>query len=102
MDGFVTAYSKLTGQKQRVPEHFIGHPVLGPNLTLTPQVRDGLRYPEGTPTAAWKATQLEAYADDHDVDLTGARTKDDMVAAIATAANPQNADGTPSSDETPA
>ena len=102
MDGFVTAYSKASGLKQRVPEHYIDHPVLGRNLTLTPQVRDGLRYPEGTPTAAWKANQLEAYAADHDVDLTGARTKDDTVAAIAAAANPQNADGTRSSDETPA
>lgn len=36
MDGFVSAYSKSTGQKQRIPRHWIGHPVLGLDFELTP------------------------------------------------------------------
>lgn len=39
MNGFVTAYSKSTGKKVRVPEHFIGHPVLGKDLQKTPSQR---------------------------------------------------------------
>lgn len=100
MDGFVTAYSKANGKKQRVPEHYLNHPVLGANLTLTPQVPTGEAYPEGAPSADWTSAQLQAYADAHDVDLTGSKaSKADMVAAIATALT---SDGTEPSDETPA
>lgn len=36
--GFVYAYDTRTGEKipNPVPEHYIGHPVLGRNLSLTP------------------------------------------------------------------
>jgi hypothetical protein len=36
-DGFVDAYSKRTGKKVRVPEHFLGHPVLGKGFNKTPR-----------------------------------------------------------------
>lgn len=34
---FVDAYDKTTGRKVVVPEHFLGHRVLGKNLTKTPR-----------------------------------------------------------------
>lgn len=36
--GFVYVYDNRTGEKipNPVPEHYIGHPVLGRNLSLTP------------------------------------------------------------------
>lgn len=37
---FVTAYSKTTGAKQRVPEHWLGHKVLGADLRKTPVQKD--------------------------------------------------------------
>lgn len=39
MNGFVTAYSKNTGRKVRVPAHFLDHPVLGKDLRKTPSQR---------------------------------------------------------------
>lgn len=36
-DGFVDAYSKRTGKKVRIPEHFLGHPVLGKGFNKTPR-----------------------------------------------------------------
>lgn len=37
----VPAYDKTTGKKlpQYVPEHWIGHPALGPNLSVTPRAK---------------------------------------------------------------
>lgn len=34
---FVTAYSKTTNQKQRIPEHWLGHKVLGADFSKTPR-----------------------------------------------------------------
>lgn len=39
-------------------------------------------YPEGEPTEKWSAKQLDAYANDHDIDLTGATKKADKAARI--------------------
>lgn len=33
---FVTAYSKVTGEKHRVPAHWLDHPRLGKGLRKTP------------------------------------------------------------------
>jgi hypothetical protein len=33
---FVDVYSKTTGRKQRVPEHWLDHPTLGRNFRKTP------------------------------------------------------------------
>ncbi|WKN47149.1 hypothetical protein [Nocardioides sp. Arc9.136] len=104
MDGFVTAYSETTGLKQRVPAHFIGHPVLGRGLRKTPRQIAGQAYPDGDPTTDWKVAQLEAYAAEHDINLTGATTKAESVALITEAlAATQNPTGTPpAATETPA
>lgn len=34
---FVDVYDKTTGRKHAVPEHFVGHPVLGKNIAKTPR-----------------------------------------------------------------
>lgn len=34
---FVDVYDKTTGRKHTVPEHFVGHPVLGKNIAKTPR-----------------------------------------------------------------
>lgn len=108
---FVTAYSKTTGKPRRVPKHYLDHPVLGANLTTDPIVVDDAPYPAGDPTDDWKGQQLEAYADAHQVDLTGSKgSKAQMVAAIntefaaraAAGVTTSSTDGTASSGETPA
>lgn len=33
---FITVYSKTTGQPQRIPEHWLDHPVLARNFRKTP------------------------------------------------------------------
>ena len=38
-DGFVEAYSKKTGQKQVIPEHWLDDPVLGKDFELTPSAK---------------------------------------------------------------
>lgn len=55
--------------------------------TVTPAVRtlDGRGYPAGDPTTDWTHKQLDAYAVDHEVDLTGASTKTAKVAVFETA-----------------
>ena len=42
-------------------------------------------FPEGDPSEDWKADELKAYAEAHDVDLAGAKNKAEMVAALAAA-----------------
>ncbi|HEY1176481.1 MAG TPA: hypothetical protein VGF17_10010 [Phytomonospora sp.] len=42
-------------------------------------------YPEGEPSEDWKGDQLDAYASEKGVDLSGAKTKADKVAAIQAA-----------------
>lgn len=131
---FVEAYSTVTGRKQRVPEHFIGHPVLGRNLSLTPSAKaaaspvnsvefgqadravtgdqtsdqtsdqvDEVELPEGDPTEEWTVAQLEQYATGHDIDLTGATRKADVLAAITThlqdATDPGGANESPAAGE---
>ena len=39
MSEFVNAYAKSTGKKQRIPKHWLGHPVLGRDFQLTPSAR---------------------------------------------------------------
>lgn len=40
MGKFVPVYSKTTGLKHRVPEHWLDHPVLGKGFRKTPLQRD--------------------------------------------------------------
>ena len=68
----VNAFNATTGEPQRVPKHWIGHPVLGVNLTLkAPKIKDdGGSITPGTPEAvkvtAKTVKQQEAgNAEDH-------------------------------------
>lgn len=78
--GFVTAWSKSTGRRHEVPEHFLDNPVLSRDLTTTPPPEQA---PE-TPVDEMIVDQLRQYAADHDIDLGGATRKDDIRAAITT------------------
>jgi hypothetical protein len=42
---------------------------------------------EDSPTEDWKNADIEAWAEDHHVDLAGATKKADMLAAISAASN---------------
>lgn len=46
---FVLVYSKSTGRKHRVPEHWLGHPVLGANIRKTPLAEKQSRTKTDTP-----------------------------------------------------
>ena len=35
---FIEAVAKATGRKQRIPEHWLDHPVFGPQFRLPPSV----------------------------------------------------------------
>lgn len=48
---------------------------------------DGPAYPDGEPSEDWTGKQLDAYAADKTVDLAGASTKAEKVAAIQAAAS---------------
>ena len=72
----VTAYAKDTGERLFVPEHFLPHPVLGANLSRVPTV------PSSTPDETWTVPKLRKHAQDADIDLAGATSKADILAAI--------------------
>lgn len=82
MDDFVDAYAVATGRKQRVPRHFIGHPVLGAGLRLTPlqRERDGDLGPR--PTQDSKVPEIEKYAEHAGIDLSGTADKTAKLTAI--------------------
>lgn len=44
-----------------------------------------MSYPEGEPEIGWTKAQLEAYADDNEINLDGATTKAQILAVIYTA-----------------
>lgn len=106
MDGFVSAYSKTTGKKQRVPEHWIGHPVLGRNLALTPSAIAAVQEEVGEqPSESWKREDLDAHALKLGLDTTGLSNKGEVVAAIETAVveaeEHQDSGDDPSPDQDP-
>ena len=83
---FVQAYAKTTGRIQRVPEYFIGDPVLGANLELTPsQAARDVTGASSLPDDTWTLAQLRSYASEQGVDLAGATRKDDVLAAVTAA-----------------
>lgn len=43
---------------------------------------DDTSYPDGEPTEKWSAKQLDAYANDHQIDLSGVTKKADKAARI--------------------
>lgn len=81
---FVDAYSKTTGRKHSVPAYFVGHPVLGADLAQTPSTRAAvaLAQAEAEDVPGSTVKSMQAYAERHDIDLTGLRTKAEISAAI--------------------
>lgn len=122
MGGSVEVYSKTTGKKHNVPPHWLGHPVLGKNFAETPSARARqTSAPEGAPSESWTRAQLDQHADGLSLDTSALANKAEVVAAIEARAqemavvagsdpayvepvvgDPQNPDGTLSSDQTPA
>lgn len=84
----VAAYNTQTGDKlqQLVPEHWIGHPVIGEHLAKTPRQKaeDATQEPTGEPDDTWTIPQLRARAERTGVDLAGATLKADILAAVTT------------------
>lgn len=106
MDRFVSAYSKATGRKQRIPAHWIGHPVFGARFELTPSARAAVAEEiDELPSESWTRDRLDEYATAIGLDTSGLPNKGEVLAAIeaalADAANQDPVD-TPSPDETPA
>lgn len=98
MSEFVTVYAKSTGKKQRIPAHWIDHPVLGKDFALTPSQKAKDRI-TGTPDGDWKVAELEEYADAHGVDRTGLKKKADLLDAIASSGEDPSTD--PAEDPAP-
>jgi hypothetical protein len=69
-----------TAQVRAVPEGY-----LVPDAVLDAWHEANATVPDDTPTSDWKNADIEAWAKDHDVELGGATTKADMLAAIAAA-----------------
>jgi hypothetical protein len=80
---FVAAYSTITGVKHRVPEAWLGHPVLGRNLRKTP-LTEAQEHQDLSPFDPFTVDQLKEYAAEHGVDVTGITRKADLIAAITT------------------
>lgn len=96
-DGFVAVRNPTTGRVEHVPSHFLDNPVL---LAGREPVPADAPPSEGgsVPSEKWLKADLEKYADDHGIDLAGASTKADMVAAIE--AGPTSTDDNESSGST--
>ena len=95
---FIFAINK-SGHKQRIPKHWLTHPVLSAGFRLPPSLEAENRT-AGTPDEEWKVAELKAYADEHGVDRTGLTAKADLLAAIE--AGTQSPSTTPVDDKTPA
>lgn len=66
----------------------------------TPANADGAEeIPEGDPTESWTGKQLKAYAIKHEINLGKAKSKPDMIAAIAAAKQSPPTGTTGSSDD---
>ena len=75
----VEAYDTRTGKKigKRVPKNWLE---IFPYLSTTP--KNGAASHSATPSNDWTVKDLRSYADDHDIDLTGASTKAEILAAL--------------------
>jgi hypothetical protein len=85
VDGKVEAFDTRTGKKDRVPPHFIGDPIVGRYLQVTPQqeaLDAGQVPPAAGPTAAASVEQLRAYAEHVGIDVGDASTVTDLLGVI--------------------
>lgn len=79
---FIEVASVTTGKKQRIPEHWLEHPTFGPKFRMLPsQKQEAERTPE--PSENWTVKQLRDHAEVAGIDLAGASTKDDILAALS-------------------
>lgn len=80
----IEAYDTNTGKKldRRVPAGWLD---IFPHLSPTPSAKAAGR--SATPSEDWTVKDLRAFADDHDIDLTGANTKAEILGVLA--ATPQ-------------
>jgi hypothetical protein len=103
MEDFTEVVDTATGIKQSVPTEWLDHPILGRNLILPPSVLAKT----DLPNEKWSKARIEDFAAAHDIDLTDATTKADMVARISElttveVVDPQNPDPNQGTAETPA
>lgn len=116
MGGFVEVYSKATGKKQVVPEHWLNHPVHGKGFAKTPSAKAN-EPGDGEPSDAWTRKQLDQHAAGIGIDTSALPNKGEVLAAIQAGpvADPlvvdtpviddnvtQNPDGTEPPAQTPA
>ena len=83
MSNFIEVYSKTTGRKQWVPEHYIGNPVLGADFEIVPSKRATQPTASAIPDETWKRAQLDEYATALGLDTAGLPNKAAVLAAIA-------------------
>lgn len=114
LDGMTEVYDTRTGVPHRVPPHFLDDPILGRFLAKTPAQRllDGDL--GDRPTIASSVAEIRAFAETAGIDVTGLKSKDDLLEAVTVALGgeglptepdpnaPTSPDATPVSDETPA
>lgn len=74
----------IDGVAQRVPKAWKGTALLdAPNVSFDADGADeDTQLPEGEPTESWTNKQLDAYAAAKEIDLQGASTKAEKLAAI--------------------
>lgn len=78
---FVSAFSTTTGEKQRVPAHWLEDPVLGGQFRKTPSQEAADQ--TLSPFDAYTVPQLQEYAAQHDIDVSGLTRKAELVAAVS-------------------
>jgi hypothetical protein len=89
MSEFVDAYDTRTGRIGRVPRDFIGDPIVGKFLKLTPLQKaldEGVDVPDEDATVA----DLKDFAETVDIDLTGLTVKGDIAETVACAMGGEN------------
>ena len=80
-NGQVEAFAVTTGRRQSIPKHWLDHPVLGKQFTLTDPAEKPSD-PTEKPSTSWNNDRITDYAAAHDIDLGDATTKAEMLAAI--------------------
>lgn len=92
-DEFVDAYAISTGRKQRIPRDWLDDPIQGPKFAKTPSQRelDGDLGPR--PRQDTSVKDVDQFAEDAGIDLTGAKDKTAKLVAIEAAFDPAEVQG---------
>ena len=91
MTEFVTAVNSR-GEKQRIPAHWLDHPVLAKGFRLPPSAL-------AEPSMSWTREELDAHASALGVDPAPYATKADLLSAIETTLPDQGEDETPAAGD---